>query len=121
MFDQLEDAKKKFTKYHQNGQNTPVNHQIRTTLKNFDHHFTDRLKTTAHAITTFLSTILQGQRKQLASDHKNMEHNLTAIFENLRLVTLGVKNMEQPKAYIIWTGLGVIMMAIIILGVSLLI
>ena len=39
----------------------------------------------------------------------------------LKIVAFGVKNMETPKAYIIWTGLGVIFMAIILLGVSLLI
>ena len=53
MFDQLDHAKKKFPKYHQNGQNTPVDQQIRTTLKNVDHFLTNRLKTTAFAITIF--------------------------------------------------------------------
>ena len=45
----------------------------------------------------FLSTILLGQRQKLASDNKNMEHNQTAIFKNLKLVTLGIKNMDSPK------------------------
>merc|ERR1712082_592399 len=106
MFDQLGDTKKNYPKFHQNGQNDPMDIQIRTTLKNFDLHLTNRLKTTALAITSFLATIMQGQRKQLVSDHKNMAYNLTAIFEGLKLISSGIKNMEQPKSYLIWTGLG---------------
>merc|ERR1711867_124044 len=69
MYNQLDNTKKIFPKFHQNGQNTPINNQIRTTLNNFDLHLTNWLKTTAFAITTFLSTILQGQSTQLVFDH----------------------------------------------------
>merc|ERR1711867_260016 len=58
MFDQLDNTKKIFPKFHQNGQNTPIDNQIRTILKNFDLHLTNRLKTTVFAIMMFLSKIL---------------------------------------------------------------
>ena len=121
MFDQLDDTKRNYKIFHENGRDDPMDIQLRTTLKHFDMHLTDRLKMTALAITSFLATILQGQRKQLVSDHQKMAYNLTAIFEGLKLISSGIKNMEQPKSYIIWTGLVVIFVAIMALGVSLLI
>ena len=76
---------------------------------------------TALTITSFLATLLQGQRKQLVSDHQKMAYNLTAIFEGQKVMSSDIKNMKQPRAYIIWIGLGVIFVAIMIIGVYLLI
>ena len=98
-----------------------MDNELRTTLKHFDMHLTDRLKMTALAITSFLATLVQGQRKQLVSDHQKMAYNLTAIFEGLKVMSSDIKNMKQPRAYLIWIGLGVIFMAIMIIGVYLLI
>ena len=50
-----------------------------------------------------------------------MAYYLTAIFEGLKVMSSEIKNMKQPRAYIIWIGFGVIFVAIIILGIYLLI
>ena len=121
MFDELNDTKRNYKKFHENGQDEPLDTELRTTLKHFDMHLTDRLKTTALTITSFLATLLQGQRKQLVSDHQKMAYNLTAIFEGQKVMSSDIKNMKQPRAYIIWIALGVIFVAIVIIGVYLLI
>merc|ERR1711942_118336 len=97
MFDQLDNTKRHYKKFHENGRDEPLDNELRTTLIHFDMHLTDRLKMTALAITSFLAMILQGQRKQLVSDHQKMAYNLTAICEVVKLISSGIKNMEQPK------------------------